>query len=368
MTVLRTRDGKEIERKKERQEKAAREEISIRDVKWTAWEEEDISRYNDTLAEKLKETGGLEDVDSRERYVAMSIEDSACEAEWARLERVARGKDDEKGIFEEVRGEKAAMLKAKARWEKQGSRESFDAHKVAKKRWKGAWKAAEKRRRREQTEWWREAKGKDGKALWDSLQKSGMEGKQEQRAEQVLKPDGTLTADAEETAKETARWNREVALARWDEKQGVTFDDDWQRLKIAWEEWRERVAEKRWEKEEEDLAAGRIERRSVMNEICNSDLLATEMEEGMSKGKKGKAVGADLIPNEAFIVMNRTCRAGVRGQWLETWKSEECPRRWTESEKRYLDKKGPSMNLDKKRGVSLCLARGRNTATALRRG
>ena len=84
-------------------------------MRWTTWEEEDISRYNDTLAEKLKETGGLEDADSRERYVAMSIEDSACEAEWARLERVAKGKGDEGGIFEEVRAEKKDMLEAKAR-------------------------------------------------------------------------------------------------------------------------------------------------------------------------------------------------------------------------------------------------------------
>ena len=41
--------------------------------------------------------------------------------------------------------------------------------------------------------------------MWDSLQKAGMEGKQEQRAEQVLKPDGSLTIDAEEAAKWTAK-------------------------------------------------------------------------------------------------------------------------------------------------------------------
>ena len=90
-----------------------------------------------------------------------------------------------------------------------------------------------------------------------------MEGKQEQRAEQVLKPDGTLTTSAQEAAKVTARWYREVALANWAEKEGCTFDDNWQRLKIAWDEWRERVVEKRWKKEEEDLAAGRIEKLSV---------------------------------------------------------------------------------------------------------
>ena len=79
----------------------------------------------------------------------------------------------------------------------------------------------------------------------------------------------------------------------------------------------------------------------------------------MSKGKRGKAAGADLIPNEAFIVMNCSCRRSIQEQWQEIWKSEECPRRWTESEKRYLDKKGPSMDLDKKRGVSLLSCTGK---------
>ena len=83
------------------------------------------------------------------------------------------------------------------------------------------------------------------------------------------------------------------------------------------------------------------------------------MDQGMSKGKSGKSAGADLIPNEAFIMMNRTCRAEVQRQWQEEWRSEECPRRWTESEKRYLDKKGPSMDLDKKRGVSLLSCPGK---------
>ena len=79
----------------------------------------------------------------------------------------------------------------------------------------------------------------------------------------------------------------------------------------------------------------------------------------MSKGKNGKAAGADILPNEAFAVMNRTCCALIQKQWLEIWRDEECPRRWAESEKRYLDKKGPSMDLDKKRGVSLLSCAGK---------
>ena len=359
VTVLRTRDGKEVEQKRQDREKAASDEVRLKDVKWSAWEEEDINRYSDTLAEKLKQTGGIEDVDEREAYVALAVGESACEAEWARLGRVVRGTGDQGGIFEGVRAEKKALLRAIAKFDKQPSRESLDGVQEARKKWKKAWRDAEKKRRKGRTEWWREAKGKEGKAMWDSLQKAGMEGKQEQRAEQVLKPDGSLTIDAEEAAKWTAKWCREVALKDWAEEEGVTFDDDWQRKKIAWEEWRERVAEARWRKEDEEVAAGRSEGRSVMNEICNSDLMSSEMEEGMSKGKRGKAAGADLVPNEAFIVMNSHCQRRIQGQWLEIWRSEECPRRWTESEKRYLDKKAPSMDLDKKRGVSLLSCTGK---------
>ena len=65
------------------------------------------------------------------------------------------------------------------------------------------------------------------------------------------------------------------------------------------------------------------------------------------------------MPNEAFAVLNRLCQALIQEQWREIWRSEECPRRWTESEKRYLDKKGPSMDLDKKRGVSLLSCAGK---------
>ena len=325
----------------------------MKDVKWNSWEEEDVNRYNDLLAGKMRETGGLEDADDREGYVALAIAESACETESLRLGRVTKGKDDQEGLFEEVRTQKKTLLQAIGRWEKQPSRENFDQVQQARRLWKQAWRKAEKKRRKGRTEWWREAKGKEGKAMWDSLQKAGMEGKQEQRAEQVLKPDGQLTISAEDAAKWTARWCREVALANWAEKEDVTFDDKWQYKKIAWEEWRERVVERQWRKEEEEIARGMREERSALNEICNGDLMATEMEEGMRKGKRGKAAGADLLPNEAFMVMSRGCRASIQEQWQEIWRSEKCPRHWTESEKRYLDKKGPSMDLDKKRGVSL---------------
>ena len=44
--------------------------------------------------------------------MALAVEESACETEWVRLERVVKGKGDSGGIFEEVRAQKKVYLQA----------------------------------------------------------------------------------------------------------------------------------------------------------------------------------------------------------------------------------------------------------------
>ena len=65
LTVMRTRDGKEVELRRQEREKKAGEEVKLKDVKWQAWEEEDVGRYNELLAQKVKQIDRQEDTDGR---------------------------------------------------------------------------------------------------------------------------------------------------------------------------------------------------------------------------------------------------------------------------------------------------------------
>ena len=51
LTVLKTRSGKEVELRSQERKKKAGEEVKLKDVRWNAWEEEDVDRYNELLAQ-----------------------------------------------------------------------------------------------------------------------------------------------------------------------------------------------------------------------------------------------------------------------------------------------------------------------------
>ena len=56
--------------------------------------------------------------------------------------------------------------------------------------------------------------------------------------------------------------------------------------------------------EEEDLHGA----RTLFNEISNDDLMPNELDHGFRKGKSGKSVGSDEIPNEVFAFIDRLTR------------------------------------------------------------
>ena len=79
LIIMRTKDGKEIEDRRE-QQKERDGEVKIGQVKWDVWEEVDICEYNDTLRTWLGDVEAR-DVEEREKKIAEAIEVSAIWAE-----------------------------------------------------------------------------------------------------------------------------------------------------------------------------------------------------------------------------------------------------------------------------------------------
>ena len=90
-----------------------------------------------------------------------------------------------------------------------------------------------------------------------------------------------------------------------------------------------------------------------MNQVCNDDLLETELDIGLKKGRPRKASGTDDIPNEAFISMDRANKRHIKDVWTSFFRNSSAPAVWSQSEKKYIDKKEATCLLDEKRGVSL---------------
>ena len=67
--------------------------------------------------------------------------------------------------------------------------------------------------------------------------------------------------------------------------------------------------------------------------------MPTELDLGFKKGKIGKSVGSDEIPNEAFAFMDRQNKTIVTDSCNDLFCSRESPDVWSEAEKRYIDQK-----------------------------
>ena len=108
---------------------------------------------------------------------------------------------------------------------------------------------------------------------------------------------GEITQTIQETIDVESRWCKRVACTDWAVKIGIDPSEEETRfppLFCAFHEWRGNMIERKWERE------GGTGELSTLNQICNADLLETELDLGIKKGRPGKAAGSDDLPNEAL--------------------------------------------------------------------
>ena len=99
--------------------------------------------------------------------------------------------------------------------------------------------------------------------------------------------------------------------------------------------------------------------RSTLNQICNDDLLETELDLGMKKGRPQKVSRTDDIHNDAFISMDRANKRHIKNAWASFFRNSSAPAVWSQSEKKYIDKKEATCLLEEKREVSLLSIHGK---------
>ena len=65
--------------------------------------------------------------------------------------------------------------------------------------------------------------------------------------------------------------------------------------------------------------------RSTLNQICNDDLLETELDLGMKKGRPQKVSRTDDIHNDAFISMDRANKRHIKNVWTSFFRNSSAP-------------------------------------------
>ena len=255
------------------------------------------------------------------------------------------------------------LKKIKANWldllgifEKDKTLENLSNLKEAKRVWRKALKDSKRSREGAQTQWWTQIL-QVSKEFWkylSSLDKPSLKRKIEM--DRVKAENGEITKTIDEALAVQTRWCKRVACTDWADEIGIEPSEEEERfssLFCVFQEWRGVAIESKWKREDENGE------RSTLNQVCNDDLLETELDIGLKKGRPRKASGTDDIPNEAFISMDRANKRHIKDVWTSFFRNSSAPAVWSQSEKKYIDKKEATCLLDEKRGVSLLSIHGK---------
>ena len=330
------------------------------DELWARWGREGaFDEHKMEVEDGAEEDDGQRRADEWEAKLLGDIEAAVVNTEMARLRRLDVEASAHKGLFREMEEVKAEYLGALRRQEREPSADNRESFTCARKRWKAAWRTATRELEKDRTSWWRGVMRADEKELWKEMEwleggKRAGDGKW-----LVKRKDGSVTETEEEALLVCEEWCKRVSYTDWAGEVGAEFDERWMATMKWWQEWQD------WRREDSEEESPADEAGGVLREMCNADLTMGEKERGMQKGKKGKARGGDGVANEAVLVMDAKCREKLGEMWGEIWKSGACPARWKEREVQYLDKKEPSKDLDKKRGISLLSCMGKKYTQAV---
>ena len=201
--------------------------------------------------------------------------------------------------------------------------------------WRKALKDSKRTREGAQTQWWTQIL-QVSKEFWkylSSLDKPSLKRKNEM--DRVKAENGEITKTIDEALAVQTRWCQRVACTDWADEIGNEPSEEEERFSSLFcvlHEWRGVAIESKWTREDENGE------RSTLNQVCNDDLLETELDIGFKKGRPRKASGTDDIPNEAFISMDRANKRHIKNAWTSFFRNSSAPAVWSQSEKKYIDK------------------------------
>ena len=363
--------AEEMKEERKRAERDAEKEVTLGDVRWGSWGEADIERYNDLLGEwggdadaALEHGEAAEVVDQQEKGMRDAIAVAAVRTEVERRARVKGELAEDEPFFLELRTCKARRLAALRRWEKEPSSATREEERAATREWKKEWRRVTRRLAKQRTAWFSMMRNTQGGELWKELEWAEGEKKCGRNGPCiVMKEDGEMTADGAEAVETMARWCKKVSLKDWAEEQDVEFDEEYGEKAFWFHEWRGVAMEERWRRGL--VSAG--DEEGVLKEVCEAQLMDCEIDWGMKRGRKGKARGSDELPNEAVMFMDWNNKDKVARVWRIVWDAQRWPTEWKKREVVYQDKKGPSRDLDKKRGLSMLACMGKKFGQAVSR-
>ena len=355
--------------KREKKEEGKTEIDEIKQVKWEKWGEVEMRRYNDIIQGQIADAEerwrddntGTEDICKEQQAIDYAIHIAAVETENERLAR-QKGEDHNGELrkdkeYQRLAGLKAGWIEALRTHEKEMTTETYERLMEKKKEWRKALREKDTKSKGQNTEWWRFVYKTSQQRFWKELQALDKPKTKKDAAEaDRIMINGKTTTTDDETVKEQTKYTATLEVMDYNEELGIelTQEDKEYPMKMnCFQEWKEQVIETKWKEEDKKGE------RSIYNEICNDGILESEWQQGLEKGKKKKAAGADEIPNEAFIVLDRINQRKVMQLWAEIYEKETQPNDWANAEKRYLDKKQKSIDIDDKRGISLLSIHGK---------
>ena len=144
-----------------------------------------------------------------------------------------------------------------------------------------------------QTQWWTQIL-QVSKEFWkylSSLDKPSLKRKNEM--DRVKAENGEITKTIDEAVAVQTRWCKRVACTDWAAEIGIEPSEEEERfssLFCVFQEWRGVAIESKWTREDENGE------RSTLNQVCNDDLLETELDIGLKRAVLERQVEPTISP------------------------------------------------------------------------
>jgi len=227
-------------------------------------------------------------------------------------------------------------------------------------------------RRAARARWWARALRSDPKAAWREVKEGciGGAGDLKERVAEVCT--GALTEVAEEArrvvsgqeaADEVGRFVARLAAQDWS-REGCPFDREFERVYVAFQEWRGLIQDRK--AEDPEFVQSEEDRGNPVPALCQRNFSEAEWDEAIDRAKEGKAAARDEVRNEHVKGLDAASRVRLYEGFDEVCEQGE-PQGWKERAVVLLDKgstKDPRKP-EQKRGVSLLSCPGKIYRQAL---
>ena len=111
--------------------------------------------------------------------------------------------------------------------------------------------------------------------------------------DRVKAENGEITKTIDEALAVQTRWCKRVACTHWADEIGIEPSEEEERfssLFCVFQEWRGDAIECKWKREDENGE------RSTLNQVCNDDLLETELDIGLKRAVLERQVEPTISP------------------------------------------------------------------------